>query len=443
MHTAQSIVSEVTGLLKDKGVKGVLVAVSGGADSVALLRACHRGGECLGIRIEVVNCNFHLRGEESMRDSLFVAKLCSGLGIRLHSLDYDVGKYMAEHPDVSTEMACRELRYADFHRIAKKRGLDRIAVAHNADDDIETMMLNMLRGSGCRGLKGMESDNGKIIRPLLSVSRAEIENYLKEIGQDFVTDSSNLTSDYRRNFIRREVLPLLEQKWPGARKSLGRTVGILKEDAAIVENYYNDKLRLLTMDDGSLDVYSDGVTVGTILRFIQRFGGNAEMAEEILIASKRQFSERYWKLGNNFKAILERDRLVISEDTIDAEFTLEWNEIGMDEETFRIIMSNRDHNIAYLSNGPETYELRKPQAGDRMSPLGMMGTRLVSDIINDAKLDRKTKSKIRLLVRKSDGKIIWIPGLKRSRHDLISKKSGSVFKCSVVSPTRHNDFVSY
>lgn len=411
----------------------MLVAVSGGADSVALLRACHKVSPRLGLWVEAINCNFHLRGEESDRDSRFVEELCSKLDIKLHSLDYDVEKYMAEHPGISTEMACRQLRYADFFRIAEERGLDRIAVAHNADDDIETMMLNMLRGSGSRGLKGMDFDNGKIIRPLLSTSRAEIETYLKEIGQDYVTDSSNLSSDYRRNFIRREVLPLLERRWPGARKALGRTVSIMKEDAAIVEGYYKKQLLQLTTEDGSLEVYADGVGIGTILRYIEPFGGNAEMAEEILEATRRPFAERTWKLDHGHTAILERDRLVIGKDNDEGEVVLEWQQLEMNEETMRMVKSNRDHNIAYLPNGPEAYEFRRPQAGDRMSPLGMRGTRLVSDIISDAKLDRKAKNVVRLLVRKSDGEIIWIPGLKRSRHDLITDKDEFCYRCSMAN----------
>lgn len=430
MQNALSIETQIARLLKKAGVKRILVAVSGGADSVALLRACHAVSVRLHVKVEAANCNFHLRGKESDRDSSFVEALCSRLGIRLHSLDYDVVQYMKEHPRVSTEMACRELRYADFHRIAEERGLDRIAVAHNADDDIETMMLNMLRGSGSRGLKGMDFDNCKIIRPLLNISRKEIVEYLAMIGQDYITDSSNLTSEYRRNFIRREVLPLLELRWPGARKALGRTVGIMKEDAAIVEGYYKKQLQQLTKDDGSLDVYAYGVGSGTIFRFIEPFGGNAEMAEEILDATRRTFAERTWKLDHGHTAFLERDRLVIGKDN-DDEVVLEWQQLEMNEETMTMVKSNRDHNIVYLPKGPKAYEFRKPLAGDRMLPLGMRGTRLVSDIISDAKLDRKAKSQLRLLVRKSDGEIIWIPGLKRSRHDLISDKNKHIYKTRI------------
>ncbi|MDE7096188.1 MAG: tRNA(Ile)-lysidine synthetase, partial [Muribaculaceae bacterium] len=110
--------------------------MSGGADSVALLCACVRTATRLGLKVEAVNCNFHLRGEESDRDSEFTAELCRNLGVKLHRMDYDVDAYISLHPGISTEMACRELRYADFFRICREYNLDRVTVAHNADDDI-------------------------------------------------------------------------------------------------------------------------------------------------------------------------------------------------------------------------------------------------------------------------------------------------------------------
>ncbi|MDE6512503.1 MAG: tRNA lysidine(34) synthetase TilS, partial [Muribaculaceae bacterium] len=232
------------------GVKSVLVAVSGGADSVALLCACVRTAPRLGLHVEAVNCNFNLRGQESDRDSEFAADLCSRLEVKLHRIDYDVKAYLNLHPGVSTEMACRELRYADFFRICSECGLQRVAVAHNTDDDIETMMLALLRGSGSRGLRGMDADNDRVIRPLLGVTRREIEGYLSAIGQDYMTDSSNLTSDYRRNFIRRDVLPLLESRWPGARKSLSRTLSIMKEESEIINAHYNRRLAELSPATG-------------------------------------------------------------------------------------------------------------------------------------------------------------------------------------------------
>ncbi len=431
----QTLESSVSSILERSKAKSLLVAISGGADSVALLVACCRIAPRLGLLIEAVNCNFHLRGEESNRDSEFTGSLCQSLGVRLHALDYDVDAYMRSHPKMSLEMACRELRYSDFFRIMEQERLDRVAVAHNSDDDIETMMLNMLRGSGIRGLKGMEQDNGRVIRPLLNVSRKEIEDYLLNLGIDYITDSSNLTSEFRRNFIRREVLPLLETRWPSARKTLSKTVGILKEESAIIEDYYRRQLHQFSPQNDTLLIYKDGISIGTVLRFLEPFGGNPEIAEKIMAALDKDFDQRTWRLSEKYEAFLERDRLVIIEtDEKEAEAEFTWSRKEMNPALMDEVKSNRDHNIIYLPSDESAYILRLPMTGDRMAPLGMRGTRLVSDIISDARLDRRQKNLIRVLERKSDREIIWVSGLKRSRHDLITPNSPHCYRLQRLQP---------
>lgn len=423
------IEGEIIRSFEEARIGSVLVAVSGGADSVALLCACGRVAPRLALRLEAANCNFHLRGAESDRDSIFTTSLCKRLGIPLHRLDYDVSKYMAKYPGISTEMACRELRYGDFFHICREEELDRVAVAHNVDDDIETMILALLRGSGIRGLRGMDADNGRVIRPLLGISRSEIESYLAALGQDFITDSSNLTSDYRRNFIRREVIPMIENRWPGARKSLSRTLSIMKEESKIVEKHYRQQLSELCSDTKTLLVCSEEVSTGTMLRFLEPFGGNPSIAEEITGCLHKEFGERRWKLSEQYDAVLERDRLIIIDHSIKTrEPSLKWDKMEMTPELMTEIRKNRSHNIIYLPQDASAYELRLPQKGDRMAPLGMKGKRLVSDIISDARLDSMTKEQVRVLVRLSDGEIIWVTGLKRSRHELVMPSSPYTFK---------------
>ncbi len=420
---------EVARILESSEVKSVLIAVSGGADSVALLTACHRVSSRLQLRIEAVNCNFHLRAEESDRDSEFTARLCKSLGIKLHSLEYDVMKFLSKNPGMSIEMACRQLRYDDFFRLLEEENLDRVAVAHNSDDDIETLMINMLRGSGSRGLKGMDRDNGRVIRPLLGISRKEIENYLIEVGIDHITDSSNLTSEFRRNFIRREVIPLIERRWPGARKSLSKTVEIMKEESAIIEDYYKNRLERLSPQKNTFLIYAQYVTTGTLLRFLEQYGGNAEIAEEIMASRHRSFEHHIWTLSDKYIAVLERDRLIIEDSTESkASPVIIWSKLSINTEVMAEVKGNKDHNVVYLPSDETAYTIRSPKTGDRMSPLGMRGTRLVSDIISDARLERKQKDLIRVLERNSDGEIIWVTGLKRSRHDLINASSHHCFK---------------
>ena len=431
-NSIRKIEDKIAKAFEFAGIHNILVAVSGGADSVALLTACCRIAQRLGLRIEAVNCNFHLRGEESDRDSAFTADLCRRLDVKLHRIEYDVEAYITAHPGASTEMACRELRYADFFRICHEQGLERVAVAHNADDDIETLMINLMRGSGTRGLRGMDIDNDRVIRPLLGTTRAEIETYLSATGQDYVIDSSNLTSDYRRNFIRHDVLPMLETRWPGARKSLSKTLAIMKEESDIIETHYRRQLENFCPDATTLLVYAEGLSTGSILRFIERFGGNSTIAEEIKDSLDKEYGKRTWKLSERYTAVLERDRLII----IDAqchfeEPALSWEKLQMTPGILDEIKSNRSHDIIYLPHDASAYELRHPRQGDRMFPLGMRGSRLVSDIISDARLPRQRKDAIRVLARHTDGEIIWVTGLKRSRHDLINEKSQVCYKAEL------------
>ncbi|MBO5874013.1 MAG: tRNA lysidine(34) synthetase TilS, partial [Rikenellaceae bacterium] len=180
----------------------VLVALSGGADSVALIRVLLS----LGYTCECAHCNFHLRGEESDRDETFVRHLCQKLNVKLHITHFDTNEF-AKEQHLSIEMAARKLRYDWFEELRKQNDASAIAVAHHRDDSVETFMLNLIRGTGINGLKGIAARNGHIIRPLLKESRESVIDYLNGIGQDFITDSTNLQDEYMRNKIRLNILP--------------------------------------------------------------------------------------------------------------------------------------------------------------------------------------------------------------------------------------------
>lgn len=171
----------------------------------------------MGIDTEAVTCNFHLRGKESDRDENFCVALCERLGIKLHRCHFDTRSY-AEARKISIEMAARELRYRYFEQLRQDIGAEAICVAHHQDDSIETLLMNLIRGTGINGLKGIQPINGHIIRPLLCVGRKDIEDYLNSLGQDYVTDSTNLVDDVMRNKIRLNVIPLLETINPNVRK---------------------------------------------------------------------------------------------------------------------------------------------------------------------------------------------------------------------------------
>ena len=183
-----------------------LVALSGGADSVALLLSLKR----LGFNVEAVHCNFHLRGEESDRDEKYCRNLCNNEGVRLHVVHFDTISYASLHKQ-SIEMAARNLRYSYFRQLASDIGAAGICVGHHIEDSVETLLINLIRGTGINGLTGIGMRNGIILRPLLEVTRQEIEEFLKKQGVSYVTDSTNLVDDVTRNRIRLNIMPLIRE----------------------------------------------------------------------------------------------------------------------------------------------------------------------------------------------------------------------------------------
>ena len=196
-----------------------IVALSGGADSVSLLFVLKHLEHELGISVEAAHCNFHLRGAESVRDEEFCKQLCERLSVPLHLIHFDTQAYADLHR-VSIEMAARDLRYGYFENLRRDIEAQDICVAHHRDDSVETVLLNLVRGTGLRGLRGIQPRNGNIIRPLLSLSREDIVQYLDALGESYVTDSTNLHNDVKRNKIRLDVMPLLRELNPSVSQSI-------------------------------------------------------------------------------------------------------------------------------------------------------------------------------------------------------------------------------
>ena len=204
--------------------KKYLVALSGGADSVALLLVLYE----LGYTVEACHCNFHLRGEESDRDERFCVTLCQQLNIKLHRIHFDTRTYAKLHNE-SIELAARNLRYRFFDQLRKDVDAAGICVAHHQDDNVETILINLVRGTGLKGLTGISPVNGYIIRPFLCITRQDILDYLTERQQNFVTDSSNLVDDVVRNKIRLNIIPMLKEINPAVCHNIAATARYLTE----------------------------------------------------------------------------------------------------------------------------------------------------------------------------------------------------------------------
>lgn len=420
----------------------LLMAVSGGADSVAMLRVITSVRGRAVCDAVAVNCNFNLRGEESDRDSRMVAELCRRLEVPLHNLSFDTRAYIAGHPGLSVEMACRELRYRAFRRICLEEGVDRVAVAHNSDDNAETLLLNLMRGSGTRGLRGMRVDTQHgpegcaVFRPMLSVSREEIEAYLNLIRQTFITDSSNLDSGYRRNFLRLEVLPLLETRWPGVKNSLAATAAILGEEGDLVE----DTLEKLC-PAGCRHLPADSVTqcvapVTLALHFIAPYGGTPSQAAEMVRLPRR--TGAMWRLAGGAVVEARPEEWVITEPVTSSRSLAGeepyagkaedtdlgpcradddrwiWEEVEMTPDEWTRLKNTPACEGVYLPEGPEAYCWRRVTRGDRMKPLGLKGSKAVSDLLKEAGIPVSLRPQTRVLVSKRTGEIIWLEGIRRS-----------------------------
>ncbi|MDE5877772.1 MAG: tRNA lysidine(34) synthetase TilS [Muribaculaceae bacterium] len=394
------------------GQPRLLIAVSGGADSVALLRSLH----AIGADIIAAHCNFHLRGAESNRDEEFTRRLCKSLGVPLEVTHFDVGASRLNGE--SDEMTCRRLRYDWFDTLLQHHKCARIVTGHNADDNAETLLLNLLRGSGLKGLRGMLPDTGHILRPLLTCSRADIIAYLTDLAQDYVTDSTNLTTDYRRNFIRHEVLPLLESRWPGTRSALQRTLTALRGQEIIVDTAVNQALSKATdtmLPLGLINGFADSTTL--LLSYITPFQGTPEIAQSMAKAAAVPNGQR-WQLPDGITAIMLKDGLHIDRPD-DKPSSLICTRVEMNEQNRQLMRRPGPPVEVWLPRPLDTYLIRFPQPGDRIASLGMKGTQLLSDIMKDAHLPDSRRRQLHVIVDPEDNEIIWLEGLKRSRHQLV------------------------
>lgn len=223
----------------------ILLAVSGGIDSMYLANRARElfPGSCFA----VAHCNFRLRGTESDGDEAFVREWCKDKGMPLYVKGFDTREYASSH-GISIEMAARDLRYEWFAELCSEEGFDAVAVAHNANDNAETLMLNLLRGTGSRGLRGMSQNCAGILRPLLGTTRAEIENWMKAKGLNWREDSSNKVNDARRNIIRNEVFPIFSRINPSFLGILNRDMGHFSQVDDIADDYFRSSG--LNMDGG-------------------------------------------------------------------------------------------------------------------------------------------------------------------------------------------------
>lgn len=420
----------------------VLVGLSGGADSVALLLALHGAGcECVA-----AHCNFHLRGAESDRDERFCRDLCRRLGVDLEVIHFDVSARQREKRE-SVEMACRSLRYEWWDSMMSQGHFDFLAVGHHLEDNVETLFLNLIRGAGLKGVKGMMpvsqrcivnkgiGESITVIRPLLEVNRGEIEHYVKARGYGWITDSTNALNDYSRNRLRNLVLPTLEESFPGALEALSRSMAHLRDNYMVYSSAVDKVRERVEMPGGAVDVKllfdSEPHTRELLFDILSPKGFNAAQAGDIaslfaaggdVVVSGQRFDAQSgrWVMDRGVLRPLGEESADVEELTTARleDLPLEVKVIDREEFSHLVAEGVLGKTAICLDAGSlssvRSWTLRMWREGDRLEPYGMKGSRLVSDIFSDAKISAAGRREIPILL--SDDKLLWIVGLRASRH---------------------------
>ena len=402
-----------------------IVALSGGADSVALLLLLKEGG----FNVHAAHCNFLLRGSESDRDEAFCVDLCRQLGVELHRAHFATREYAEAHK-VSVEMAARELRYNWFEQLRKDIGAVGICVAHHRDDSVETVLLNMIRGTGLRGLTGIQPRNGYVLRPLLCVSRDEIEHFLAKRGQKYVIDSTNLETDVKRNKVRLQVLPLLRTLNPAVSDNIQRMIENVAEAQIVLDSLLYNFKKHNTLELSELEKYGSSEYV--IYEWLKNYGFNGTQARQVLEAE----TGKIMSSSQGYDVLKDRERLII-------ERTLKpFNPMRIPEEGMYVLDEKMRLSLrkcaAYVSKKPfvATFDaqkvvfpltVRRVEEGDWMIPFGMRGRKLLSDLMTDRKMTVFEKRR-QLVVVDAQDVIVWAVGLRIADSVAVAETTQSVLE---------------
>lgn len=400
---------------------GFLLAVSGGADSVSLLHAFHS----LHLKACVLHCNFSLRGAESDADEQFVRQLCKNFSMDCHVRQFDTARQAREN-GLSIEMAARELRYAWFREMKQTLNMDYIVVAHHADDVAETVLINLCRGTGIKGLTGIQPVNGDILRPLLECSREEILTYLAEHQLDYRTDSSNHSLDYVRNKIRHQVIPVFKEINPAFLNTVAENCTALKETEQIYR-YALQQLREEVLkqkgDEMLLDIsriLSSPAPYTLLYEILKPYGFNKSQIRDILNSHDaipgKQFTAGAYRLVKDRHCWRLDDH---SQNTPTNCLLASAGQFSIAGRTFQVTVFPRPAdfkipqapNIACLDADKVKFPLlvRNWQTGDYFYPLGMGKSRKkISDFFTDRKFTARQKQECLLLL--SGEEIAWLIG---------------------------------
>lgn len=417
----------------------ILLTVSGGRDSVLMAHLFKLSGYDFGI----AHCNFNLRADESQRDESFVRMLAATLGVPFHVIHFQTKAYAGEH-NISVQMAARELRYSWFEQIRIAQGYDLIAVAQHKDDAIETVLLNLTRGTGIAGLHGIFPKRGKLVRPMLFLSRQQIDQLIEANNIDYVEDSSNLSANYARNKIRLKVIPQLKEINPNFGETFEHNIQRFADTELVLQNVITTLKQELFVDkQGVIHLSIAKVKALNPIRLLlfellRPFGFSEYTLADLTAALDKQSGTSFYSTSH--RIIIDREDLIISR--LDLQ---EQPLVFIHDQTTVVPFFNHkllisyadvpffeksDHK-AFIDADKLIFPLvvRSRQEGDRFIPLGMKTFKKLSNFLIDEKIPLSEKDQIPLVLN-GNGEIIWIAGWRQDNRYKITRatKKTAIFE---------------
>jgi tRNA(Ile)-lysidine synthase len=430
------------------GAKKILIALSGGADSIFALHFFYKYSKKYKINILAVHINHNLRGKESDKDEVFCKELCRDFNVEFYSANVDV-KQLAKSKKFSIEEAARILRYNELQRIATETKSDAIVTAHNINDNTETVLLNIVSGAGIDGISGIPIKRGNIIRPFLCISKEEIKDYLNTLNIKYREDSSNKNLEFRRNYLRKKIIPLLKKEInPSLDKVILSSTEVIRNQKEVLEYFISsitnevisqDKTNVI-IKTSKLKDYPEAV-LGEIFKFVFQEIINVEYSFNNFLKLKELISSQTGtniSLTKGFSALRERNKIIIYKPE-----SKKFNKIAISiGETAKLndkkivikklkgipkkLIKKNNTEIISADKIKGKLTIRKWKAGDKIQPLGMKGNKKISDILTDQKVPSNKRANQFVLLNGNE--IIWLIGLKLNDKYKITSKTKSVIK---------------
>jgi tRNA(Ile)-lysidine synthase len=429
----------------------IVVGVSGGPDSMCLLNILLTLSKEFDLIIFVVHINHCLREEADFEEN-YVRNFCDKSNIKFFSKKTDIST-LAKQNKVSTEEIAREVRYNFFYEILKQTGSNKIAVAHNANDNAETILMNILRGCGPDGLTGISEINQNIIRPLIDIKRSEIEEYCSENMIQTMIDKTNLESVYMRNKIRNNIIPYLQEFNPDIIAGLNKMGNIIQEEEEFIEEYIDEEYKEIKIDDKEKVILDKekfihlktGLQRRILRKAVFEFCGSLKnisfnAIDNAILIIKDSHNGNIVKITNKVKILINYNKLEFFDEKEEKkDFIYELNIPGMtyiheldsyvsveiaDADKVPDIIKEKNKKIFDIAKTGKKLYLRNRKNGDYFYPTGMTGTKKIKDFFSDNKIELYERDRIPILTNEND--IIWVVGMRSSKKFLKDKSTKEV-----------------